>query len=93
MTKYNSNDGKTVLEAVDDAVTAAWGGQWRTPTRDEYIVLNNAVNTAWTSNYQGSGVAGLVCTDKNDSSKVLFFPACGSCNDGVVHNPGIIGCY
>ena len=93
MTKYNATDGKTVLDISDDAVTAAWGGQWRMPTKDEYVALGNAVNTAWTSDYQGSGVRGLVCTDKNDSSKVLFFPACGYCSNGSVHDIGRFGDY
>ena len=92
MTKYNSTDGKTVLEAADDAVTAAWGGQWRMPTTAEYDALRIAVNTAWTADYQGSGVSGLVLTDKTDSSKVLFFPACGACND-VVYSVGRYGPY
>lgn len=52
------------------------------PTTDEYAALGAAINTVWTTDYQGSGVAGLVCTDKTDSSKTLFFPACGRCNDG-----------
>jgi hypothetical protein len=76
-TKYNSTDSKTVLDASDDAVKAAWGGSWRTPTKDEYVSLGNAVNSVWTADYQGSGVAGLVCTDKTDNSKELFFPAAG----------------
>ena len=82
--KYNSTDGKTVLDISDDAARAAWGGQWRIPTKDEYRALVNAVNISWTDDYQGSGVSGLVCTDKTDSSKVLFFPACGFCHDGHV---------
>ena len=93
MTKYNSTDGKTVLEASDDAVTAAWGSGWRMPTTDEFIALGNAVDAVWTSDYQGSGVAGLVCTDKTDSSKVLFFPACGKCSDGYVLDVGSYGFY
>ena len=92
MTKYNSTDGKTVLEASDDAVTAAWGDQWRMPTTDEFFELGEVVTTAWTDDYQGSGVAGMICTDKTDSSKVLFFPYCGLCFDGNVYNVGINGC-
>lgn len=77
MTKYNSTDGKTVLDAEDDAVTAAWGINWRMPTNEELQALSNATTQSWTDDYQGSGVAGMVCTDKTDSSKVLFFPAAG----------------
>jgi len=91
MTKYNSTDGKTVLDISDDAVNAAWGGNWRMPTTAEFAALGAAVNTAWTSNYQDSGVAGLVCTDKTDSSKVLFFPAAGYCFNGSVWNIGSYG--
>ena len=91
MTKYNSTDGETVLDSSDDAVTAAWGGSWRMPTTDEFQALGNAVNSAWTYNYQGSGVSGFVLTDKTDSSKVLFFPAVGSCYNGSVHYVGSIG--
>lgn len=93
MTKYNSTDGKTVLEVSDDAAQAAWGGQWRMPTTAEYVALGNAVNTAWTSSYNSSGVAGLVCTDKTDSSKVLFFPAAGYCYNGSVNYVGSAGYY
>ena len=76
-TKYNDTDEKTVLDASDDAVTAAWGGNWRMPTVAEYQTLGNAVNSIWTNDYQGSGIGGVICTDKTDSSKVLFFPAAG----------------
>ena len=88
MTKYNETDGKTVLETADDAVIANWGGSWRMPTTEEFQALGQAVNSAWTSSYEGSGVAGLVLTDKTDSSKVLFFPACGICEKGSVRYVG-----
>jgi len=90
--KYD-NDGKTVLDLEDDAARANWGGSWRMPTKDEYVALGAAVNTAWTASYQGSGVSGLVCTDKTDSSKVLFFPAAGSCFNGSVGRVGNLGYY
>jgi hypothetical protein len=93
ITKYNSTDGKMVLEASDDAVIANWGGSWRMPTVGEYDALGNAVTTAWTADYQGSGVAGMICTDKTDSSKVLFFPTCGFCYYGSVPGVGSNGVY
>lgn len=85
ITKYNSTDGKTVLEISDDVARANWGGyQWRMPTVADYVALGDAVNTVWTDNYQGSSVAGIICTDKTDSSNVLFFPACSYCYEGNV---------
>ena len=93
MTKYNSTDGKTVLDAEDDAATAAWGGNWRMPTSVEFQTLGAAVTTAWTANYQGSGAPGLVLIDKTDESNVLFFPACGSCSNGGLSGLGGYGNY
>ena len=93
MTKYNATDGKTVLEASDDAAVVNWGGSWRMSTTAEFQALSSAVNTAWTADYQGSGVAGLVCTDKQDESKVLFFPAAGCCYNGSVKFVGSYGYY
>jgi hypothetical protein len=92
ITKYNSTDGKTVLDLSDDAARANWGGAWRMPTTAEFQALGNAVNATWTASYQGSGVAGLVCTDKTDSSKVLFFPAAGYCGSGSMRTVGG-GCW
>ena len=93
MTKYNSTDGKTVLDLEDDAARVNWGGSWRMPTTEEYVALGAAVNSAWTSNYNDSGIAGLVLTDKTDSSKELFFPASGYCYGGSYGNRGLIGQY
>jgi uncharacterized protein (TIGR02145 family) len=93
MTKYNSSDGLTTLETSDDAAQANWGGSWRMPTTAEYEALGTATTSAWTADYQGSGVSGLVLTDKTDSSKVLFFPAAGGCRNGSVRNVGSYGSY
>ena len=79
MTKYNATDGLTTLEAVDDAAVANWGGSWRMPTTADFQALGAAVNTTWT---QVNNVYGILCTDKTDSSKTLFFPANGSCSNG-----------
>ena len=90
MTKYNETDGKTVLEAVDDAAVANWGGSWRMPTIDDFQALGAAVNTTWT---QVNNVYGILCTDKTDSSKTLFFPAAGYCDYGSVEGVGSSGGY
>lgn len=95
MTKYNpSVDGKYVLDLEDDAAHAAWGGNWRMPTRAEIEALGAAVTTAHTRDYQGSGAVGMVCTDNTDSSKVLFFPAAGVCmNRNVSYKASDMGFY
>ena len=93
MTKYNDSDGKTVLDSEDDAVTAAWGDNWRMPTTEEFAALGNAVNTAWTGDYKSTGVAGMVCTAKDGSGAQLFFPAAGYCNNGSVFRVGSNGRY
>ena len=90
MTKYNATDGKTVLEASDDAAVVNWGGSWRMPTIDEFQALCTAVNTTWT---QVNNVYGILCTDKTDSSKILFFPAAGHCSNGNVWSVGNFGNY
>ena len=93
MTKYNPTDDKTILEAEDDAVQAAWGGSWRMPTTAEFQALSTATKSAWTADYEGSGVAGLVFTSKADSSKKLFFPAAGRCDLGSMLDVGGYGYY
>jgi len=94
ITKYNSSDGKTVLESVDDAVIANLGGSWRMPTKDEFQSLIDATTNAWTSiTIDNVTVSGIMFTDKTDSSKTLFFPAAGRCNDGSVKFVGSIGNY
>ena len=90
MTKYNATDGKTVLEASDDAAVANWGGSWRMPTTAEFQALGAAVNTTWT---QVNNVYGILCTDKTDKSKTLFFPAAGFCDAGNVRLVGNFGYY
>ena len=88
-----TNIGVPELNGGDDAARVNWGGDWRMPTVAEFQALSAAVNTAWTDDYQSSGIAGLVCTDKTDSSKVLFFPAAGGARRGSVEDVGIAGYY
>jgi hypothetical protein len=91
-TKYNEGDSLITLESTDDAVTAAWGGNWRMPTVSEFIALGEAVISAWTADYQGSGVAGVVLTSNADGA-TLFFPACGDACYGSVDYVGSYGHY
>ena len=92
MTKYNGTDGKTVLEASDDAVIANLGGSWRMPTTEEFKALSATTTTVWTADYEGSGVSGLVLTSKVDGV-TLFFPASGECFNGSLKYAGYLGYY
>jgi len=92
-TKYNDTDGLTTLEISDDAARANMGGSWRMPTTTELQNLGAAVNTVWTADYNGSGVAGLVCTAKDGSGAQLFFPAVGYYSKGSVYFVGNVGFY
>lgn len=82
--KYNRTDNLTTLEAVDDVATVQMGAGWRMPTDAEFTALRTATTSAWTSDYEGSGVAGVVLTDKTDATKKLFFPAAGIAGNGNV---------
>jgi uncharacterized protein (TIGR02145 family) len=79
MTKYNSSDKKTVLEASDDAATANMGGSWRMPTEDEFRELIENTNYEWTTI---NGVNGGKFTSKTDGTKYVFFPAADRCYNG-----------
>ena len=79
LNKYNTTDEKNILENVDDAALAIWHSNWRIPTNADFQSLNNAVNSEFT---QINGVYGLLCTDKTDNTKNLFFPAAGYLYNG-----------
>jgi hypothetical protein len=59
------------------------------PTKNELDNLISATTSAWTNSYQGSGVAGVVLTDKTDNTKTLFFPEAGRLTMGYVTQSGI----
>jgi len=89
MTKYNSTDGKTVLDIEDDAARANWGGRWHMPTRAQFKELFDGTNSEWTT---VKGVNGYKFTSKADSSKYVFFPGAGSASNGNVeiHDGGCV---
>ena len=90
---YGTIDNKTVLDLEDDAARANWGGAWRMPTSVEWQELYDNTTSAWTDNYDNTGVAGRVFTSKKDTSKTLFFPAAGYRKSTDVHIAGSYGYY
>ena len=94
LTKYctNSNygtiDNNTILEASDDAATANWGSNWRMPTHEEQVELNDKCKWTWTTR---NGVKGYKVTGPNGNS--IFFPAASCRNDSSVSGAGSYGYY
>ena len=73
--KYSPSDGKTQLEASDDAARANWGGDWRMPTAEEYEELVNPDNCKWEW-ITKDGVNGYKVTGKK-TGKSIFLPITG----------------
>ncbi len=86
--KFNLTDGLTTLEAADDAATANWGSEWRTPTADEWKELID--NCTWTS-ITKNGVNGYEVKGKNSNS--IFLPAAGCRFEKDLLNAGSYGVY
>ena len=98
MTKYCTNssygynnftDGKTVLDADDDAARANWGGDWRMPTKAEFLELINNTENEWTTQ---NNVAGYKFTSKTNGNSI-FLPAAGSRRYGYLNGTGSYGDY
>lgn len=86
LSKYNSTDGKTVLEPEDDAATVNWGEGWRMPTKEEIEELMELPHT-WDSSRSGYSF-----TDGNDN-ELLFVFAGGLAYNGYVSSLGEYGLY
>ena len=74
MTKYCTDsshgtvDGKTTLDAEDDAASVNWGGKWRMPTHTEQLELVDNCYWVWTSSYNSTGKAGYIIYKAKSSS-------------------------
>ena len=88
MTKYNDEDGKSILDMVDDAAHVNWGGDWRMPTKEELDELCDKCNWEW---IMLNGVNGCKVTGPNGNS--IFLPAAGLYNtfDNQLNSEGING--
>ena len=91
-TKYNDTDGKKVLDLCDDAAHIHMGGRWHMPTKEQIIELKSNTISDWVTNYNGSGVNGILFTSKSDTSKKLFLPASGCVSNFFSESAGKV-CY
>ena len=94
-TKYNGGDGKTSLDASDDAASIILGNTWRIPTSTEFQAMKEATYWAWDATDNGYYVytpnpasdAGKVndgAGKYNKSRALLFYPAAGYGNTTVL---------
>ena len=65
-------DNLMTLVPADDAATANWGSDWRTPTYADFEELWNNTDVKWTIQ---NGMCGVLRTAPNGNT--LFFPAAG----------------
>lgn len=72
MIKYNESDSLTTLLPEDDAATVNLGGQWRMPTRDEFIEL---IEECSVQDHTINNISGLLFTGPNGNS--IFLPHTG----------------
>lgn len=73
-TKYNPQDGLSVLELSDDAAHANMGGDWKMSNSTQMDELFNETDNEWIDDYQGSGINGRVFTSKTNGN-TMFIPA------------------
>ena len=90
--KYNGTDRKKVLDLKDDAAHIHMGGRWHMPTKEQIIELKSNTISDWVTNYNGSGVNGILFTSKSDTSKKLFLPASGCVSNFFSESAGKV-CY
>ena len=75
-TKYNSTDGKKVLDLCDDAAHIHMGRKWHMPSSEQIRELIKNTENTWVTDYNHSGVNGRLFISKRNGEK-LFLPACG----------------
>ena len=88
LTKYNTTDGKTILDLDDDAAYVNWGGKWRMPSKEEVDELTQQCNWIWTTH---NNVNGYKVTGPNGNS--IFLPAAGYKGAGPTYPAGEDGLY
>lgn len=88
ITKYNSTDNLTVLDASDDAATVTLGEGWRMPIFTEMKELHDNCTWTWTTQ---NDVAGYVVKASNGNS--IFLPAAGKMDGELNYDKNQYGYY
>ena len=90
-TKYNSGDTLTKLSNEDDGCYLTENAM-RMPTQAECEELIANTTSAFTENYNGSGVNGMTFTSKTNGNSI-FVPAVGAVSSGVLLSFGLSGVF
>ena len=91
-TSYKAKKFKSELTSEEDAAHVNMGEGWRMPTYNEWQELIDNCDTAWTDDYNGTGIKGRIFTSKVNGNSV-FLPAAGVCNGSSVNYVGSWGYY
>ncbi len=90
--KDGFTDNLVTLESSDDAATANWGSDWRMPTQTEMQELIDECTWTWTTDYNGTGVAGhIVSSNAAGNTNAIFLPAASYRTDA--NEPDSAGSY
>ena len=89
---YKAASISTNLTLEQDAAHIYMGGKWRMPTQEEYRELLDNCEVTWTTDYNSTGIAGIVFTS-NVNGNSVFFPASGYCFYSSVDDVGKYGYY
>lgn len=90
-TKYNDDDKLTTLANEDDGCYLA-EKEMRMPTKEECEELIANTTSAWTTNYNDSGINGMIFTSKKNGNSI-FVPAVGAVSSGVLRSFGFVGYF
>ena len=78
--EYNAGPAASIsadLTLEQDAAHVNMGGNWRMPNKDECQELINNCNTVYTTDYNGTGVTGILFTSKANNNSI-FLPCAGA---------------
>lgn len=72
LTKYSSDDQKTLLSEEDDAAATLCGETWRMPTAEDAKELINGCVWKWVDNFNGKNVSGYFGKSKKNGNTIFF---------------------
>lgn len=77
-------DNLTVLEPADDVAHVKWGGNWRIPSKDEFLELMDTLNCEWVYTSM-NGMTGYKIESKKNGNSIFMPDASDShgCSGGL----------